>query len=206
VARSSYRRNVFINCPFSSDYQPIFRAILFAVYACGFRPRSALEVVDSSGERLTKIQRIIQESKFGIHDISKTELDPTTKLPRFNMPFELGLFLAAKAFGSSQQKSKVALILDSTRYRYREFLSDISGRDIETHDAKPDRAIHQVRNFLDSCRGGANSLPGGSHIVTKYHAFTKQLPAASKKIKLNADELTYGDMCRAMERWVKDNM
>lgn len=173
------------------------------MYACGFRPRSALEVVDSSGERLTKIQRIIQESKFGIHDISKTELDPTTKLPRFNMPFELGLFLAAKAFGSSQQKSKVALILDSTRYRYREF---ISGRDIETHDAKPDRAIHQVRNFLDSCRGGANSLPGGSHIVTKYHAFTKQLPAASKKIKLNADELTYGDMCRAMERWVKDNM
>jgi hypothetical protein len=107
-----YSRSVFINCPFSSDYQPIFRGILFSVYACEFRPRCAREVSDSSQNRLAKIQKIIGESKFGIHDISIMELDPKTKLPRFNMPFELGLFLAAKNFGSKQQKSKVALIFD----------------------------------------------------------------------------------------------
>lgn len=205
MAKSPYGRSAFINCPFSTDYQPIFRAILFAVYACRFRPRSALEVIDSSDNRLGKIQRIIEESKFGIHDISNIELDSVTKLPRFNMPFELGLFLAAKAFGSSEQKDKVALIFDSKRYRYRESLSDISGLDIETHDGTPDRAIHEVRNWLDSCRGGATSLPGGSYLVRKYDAFAKQLPSASKKLNLNANELTYGDVCRAMERWVNVN-
>jgi hypothetical protein len=155
--------------------------------------------------RLGKIQRIIGESKFGIHDISNIELDPITNLPRFNMPFELGLFLAAKAFGSNEQKDKIALIFDSKRFRYRESLSDISGLDIETHDGTPDRAIHGVRNWLNSCRGQASSLPGGSYLVGKYDAFSKQLPSASKKLKLDANELTYGDLCRAMERWVKVN-
>ena len=203
--RASYRRGVFINCPFSADYKPIFQAILFAVYACEFRPRSALEVSNSSENKLGKIQKIIRKSKFGIHDISYIELDPDTKLPRFNMPFELGLFLAAKAFGSNQQKNKVALIFDSEGYRYRKSLSDISGQDIATHDGKPDKAIDEVRNWLDNCRGGDASLPGGSHIVDKYRSFMEQLPAASEKIKLKADELTYADVCRSMERWFKDN-
>jgi hypothetical protein len=205
VAKHPYSRSVFINCPFSPDYQPIFRAILFAVYACRFLPRSALEVVDSSDNRLEKIQRIIEESKFGVHDISKIEPDPATKLPRFNMPFELGLFLGAKAHGSNQQRKKMALIFDSKRYRYRQSLSDISGLDIETHDDRPDRAIHEIRNWLDNCRGGSKPLPGGSYLVRKYNAFTKQLPFASRKFNLKADELTYGDICRAMEGWVKLN-
>jgi hypothetical protein len=63
------------------------------------------------------------------------------------MPFVLGLFLAAKAFGSNEQKDKIALIFDSKRYRYCESLSDISGLDIGTHDGTPDRAIHEVRNW-----------------------------------------------------------
>ena len=63
-----------------------------------------------------------------------------------------------------------------------------------------------MRNWLDSCRGGATSLPGAAHIIRKYYTFAKQLPSASKRIHLKADELTFGDICRAMERWVKDNM
>jgi hypothetical protein len=133
------------------------------------------------------------------------ELDPDTKLPRFNMPFELGLFLAAKAFGSNQQKNKVALIFDSEGYRYRKSLSDISGQDIAIHDGKPEKAIHEVRNWLDNCQRGDASLPGGSHIVDMHRSFMEQLPAASEKIKLKADELTYADVCRSMERWFKDN-
>jgi hypothetical protein len=43
ASAASYDQCVFINCPFSADYKPIFQAILFAVYACEFRPRSALE-------------------------------------------------------------------------------------------------------------------------------------------------------------------
>jgi hypothetical protein len=203
--RIAYSRCVFINCPFSPDYQPIFRAILFAVYACEFRPRSAWEISDSSQNRLAKIVAIIRESKFGIHDISMMGIDQQTKLPRFNMPFELGLFLAAKSFGAGQQARKVALILDNDGYRYRDALSDISGQDIAAHGRDAEKAIREVRNWLDSSRTYTNSLPGGAYITKQYQAFGRGLLSASEKLKLDADNLTYADLCRAMESWLRDN-
>jgi hypothetical protein len=200
-----YTRSVFINCPFSPDYQPIFRAILFAVFACSYRPRCAREVSDSSQNRLAKIEGIIRQSQFGIHDISFMSIDPTTKLPRLNMSFELGLFLAAKSFGRDRQKHKVALILDNSGYRYRDALSDISGQDIAFHDGDPKKAIREVRDWLDTCQGGAHSLPGGEYLGDQYKKFCNQLPAALEKFSLNADQLTYADICRSIAVWLRDN-
>jgi hypothetical protein len=151
VARVTlYSRSVFINCPFSPDYQPIFRAILFAVFACGYRPRCAFELSDSAVNRLSKVEAIIQQCGLGIHDISFMKLDSKTRLPRFNMPFELGLFLAARRFGGGRQSRKIALILDRTTYRYRAALSDISGQDVRTHGGRASNAIREVRDWLDS--------------------------------------------------------
>jgi hypothetical protein len=207
VARPDvYSRSVFINCPFSADYQPLFRAILFAVYACTFRPRCALEISDSSQNRLAKIQDIIRQCKYGIHDISFMGLDQKSKLPRFNMSFELGLFLASKNFGLGRQKTKIALVLDRSGYRYQQALSDISGQDISLHEGRPETAIRVVRNWLDTCQGGKYSLPGGHHIYDQYKKFNKVLPAASKGIELNKNDLTYSDICRSMESWLKDNI
>lgn len=200
-----YARSVFINCPFSLDYQPIFRAILFAVYACTYRPRCALEINNSSQNRLAKIEDIIRQSKFGIHDISFMEINSKTKLPRLNMSFELGLFLASKSFGTGRQKHKVALILDRSGYRYRQALSDISGQDISFHKGDPSKAICEVRDWLDTCQGGSYSLPGGRHIAGQYKKFYEQLPSASAAINLNADQLTYSDICRSIQSWLKDN-
>jgi hypothetical protein len=204
--RDLYSRSVFINCPFSPDYKPIFSAILFSVYACGFRPRCAREISDSSQNRLGKIEGIIRQSKFGIHDISYMDLDPTTKLPRFNMPFELGLFLGAKSFGGRRDKDKMALILDSGGYRYRDALSDISGQDIASHDGDPNVAIREVRDWLDASRSGTISLPGGTYIREQYEAFGHDLPDALRKLNLNSAELTYADLCRAIESWRKANL
>ena len=39
---------MFINCPFDAQYKPFFEAIVFAIFHCGFRPRCALEIDDSS--------------------------------------------------------------------------------------------------------------------------------------------------------------
>jgi hypothetical protein len=108
----THDRDVFINCPFDQAYRPLLRALLFAIHDCGFQARSALEVEDSGEIRVQKILRIIGESPFGIHDISRVTPDRSTKLPRFNMPLELGLFLGAKAFGSDKQQQKRCLILD----------------------------------------------------------------------------------------------
>jgi hypothetical protein len=46
-----YSRQVFINCPFDPAYRPIRDGIVFAVFDCGFQPRSALEIEDSSEVR-----------------------------------------------------------------------------------------------------------------------------------------------------------
>jgi hypothetical protein len=126
IARG-YASNVFINCPFDSAYRPLFEAILFAAYECGFYPRSALEVDDSSEVRITKLVGIIRESRLAVHDISRTQLDRDTRLPRFNMPLELGMYLGAKYFGSGDQRRKAAIVLDTDRYRYQKFISDIAG-------------------------------------------------------------------------------
>ena len=124
--------DVFINCPFDLEYNPTFRALVFAIYACGFRPRSALELDDGGQTRIEKLFNLIDACRYGIHDLSRTELDAKHGLPRFNMPFELGIFLGAKRFGAGQ-KAKRALILDIDRYRYQKFISDLAGMDIHEH-------------------------------------------------------------------------
>lgn len=126
----------------------MMRTLMFAVYDCGFIPRSALEE-DNAGEvRYQKIVRMIDECRFGIHDISHIKLDRSTRLPRFNMPLELGLFLGATAFGNDRNRGKQCLILDRDNFRYQKFCSDISGQDIRSHSAKPEKAITVVRDWL----------------------------------------------------------
>ena len=200
-----YDRSVFINCPFSPDYQSIFRGILFCVFACGYRPRCALEVSDGSENRLSKIEAIIQQCRLGIHDISFMGLDGRTRLARMNMPFELGLFLGAKRFGVGSQGKKAAIVLDRAPYRYRAALSDISGQDICVHSGSAGRAIREVRDWLNSFDQAPKNIPGGHHIATRYNAFVRQLPVAAREQRLQVAELTYADICRAMESWLDVN-
>src|SRR5690348_17943101 len=56
-------QNVFINCPFDEEYQPIFNALVFATFDCGLRPRFALEVYDAGEVRIEKIARIVGEDR-----------------------------------------------------------------------------------------------------------------------------------------------
>lgn len=200
---SSYDWDVFINCPFDDGYGPLFDAILFSVYTCGYRPRCAKEVDDSSGVRINKIENIIQECRFGIHDISRTELDNNHGLPRFNMPLELGMFLGAKAFGSKiNQGKKVALIFDTEKFRYQKFLSDISGQDIKAHDNSPQIIIREIRNTLNSFVQ-SQGLPGASLIIDSYEKFQEALPSLRKKLSLDSQDVTYADQTKLIEQWLE---
>src|SRR3954453_10673051 len=121
-ATSDYGQSVFVNCPFDGGYTPLFEAIVFTIFDCGFRARCALEIDDSGQIRIEKTFNIIAECRFGIHDLSRTEMDAATRLPRFNMPLELGIFLGARRYGTAPQKQKITLILDTQRYRYQAFI------------------------------------------------------------------------------------
>jgi hypothetical protein len=200
---TSYARHVFINCPFDLHYQQIFEAIVFAVSDCGFRPRCSLEIDDGSQIRIEKIFKIITDCKFGIHDISKTEPDETSDLPRFNMPLELGMFLGAKRYGRDEQAEKICLILDRESYRYQKFISDIAGQDIRAHDDDPKKAIAVVRNWLRSAMPSSN-MPGGEAIGVRYDAFRAKLPEMCKKLRLEQRALTFIDYDWLVSEWQKE--
>jgi len=196
---------VFINCPFDEPYRPIFEAIVFAVHDCGYVARCSLEVTDASQVRIDKISAIIAACRFGIHDISRTELDTETRLPRFNMPLELGLFLGAKRFGSRKHRLKTCLILDVERYRYQKFVSDIAGQDIAAHHGNPDDAIKAVRDWLSAATSHSVRIPGGAAIARRYRTFRDVLPAACDIVMLRPDELTFSDYVVQVEEWLKLN-
>ncbi len=195
-------KGVFINCPFDSVYQPIFNAIVFAIYDLGFVAGCSLEVDDASEIRLNKIMRIIGQCAYGIHDISSVSLSGGIKLPRFNMPLELGLFLGCKQFGGGAQRKKAVLILDSKPYRYRASISDIAGQDIHVHGDKPRKAITEVRDWLTSA-SKVKGLPGGSEIASRYVRFGKDLPAICKQLKRKVAALTFTDFSEIVEIWLK---
>jgi hypothetical protein len=191
---STHLRNsdVFINCPFDPGYRPIFDAIVFCVSDLGFAPRCSLEEDDGGEFRLAKIERLIEECRFGINDLSAVELDVGTGLPRFNMPLELGLFLGCKRFGSPNQNKKRTLVLDRDQYRYRTFISDISGQDIRAHGGDPERAIREVRDCL-RVAWTRTTLPGGTEIIQHHHAFQSDLPEICSANALEPDRLTFTD-------------
>lgn len=196
------RKSVFINCPFDADYQPFFRAIVFTVIFCEFRPRCALEVIDSAGTRIAKIETLIEECPLGIHDISRTELDKANSLPRFNMPLELGLFLGAKRFGDKAQKRKRCLVLDTEPYRYQKFMSDIAGQDIEAHAGDASRLVDKVRGFLNNAKGGA-PLPSGAAVFEAYERFQGELPDICAKLAIEPGKLEFKDLVWVVGEWVK---
>ena len=190
----TYENSVFINCPFDSEYWPLFEAIVFAVYDCGFFPRCALEVDDSSQVRIEKITSMIRASRLSIHDISRIEVDGDPPLPRFNMPLELGIFMGAKAFGSGEQKKKAGIVLDTEPYRYQRYISDIAGQDIRAHHGRTTQVIRHVRNFLSSHVASPTVLPGPDKIMERYGSFRTRLPTICASLHLDSSSLTFGDL------------
>jgi hypothetical protein len=194
-------RDVFINCPFSADYQFHFRAMVFTVARSGFKPRCALETDDGAQNRFDKICEIVRQCRLGIHDISKTELDKKSKLPRFNMPLELGIFLGAKKFGEPRQKRKRCIIFDREPYRYQSFISDIAGQDIHSHEGNVKKLITKLASWLRA-EAKDPKVPGGKIIADEFAAFMIALPKVCRDRKLSMDELTYADYLTITVEWI----
>lgn len=197
-----YTNNVFINCPFDEQYNDIFEAIVFTIVDCGFIPRCALEAHDSDDIRIEKIMRIIDECKYGIHDISRTDIDSNTQLPRFNMPLELGIFMGCKKFGTGKSRDKAYLILDLERYRYRNFLSDIGGQDIKAHNNDPQKAIRHTRDWL-SDKTNRTTIPTGKIIWTRFEEFNGEFPDICSNMNWDPDELTFTNRCTVIKKWLE---
>jgi hypothetical protein len=192
--------DVFINCPFDDEYAPIFQAIVFAIFACGFRARSARELDDGGQTRIEKLYKLIDECRYGIHDISRTELDAVNGLPRFNMPLELGIFLGAKRYGPKEQKLKKLLVVDIEQYRYQKFISDLAGVDIHEHKGDPKQAIRKTRDWLANV--SRRQLPSANKLIGIYDNFCSDLPALAGELDFDPERIPYVDFERIVVNWL----
>ncbi len=198
-----FDRNVFLNWPYDQAYAPISEAIVFAIEDSGFHARSARERLDSSQVRLHKIVDLIRNTRFSIHDLSRTQLDETTDLPRFNMPLELGIDIGCKAF-SRVHARKSFLIFDSKPHRFHKYLSDIGGQDIQHHGNDPKTAVARVRDWLRS-ESGLTSIPGGARIYDRYLEFRRDLSGLCVQLRLDAGDLSFVDLAAVIGMWSEDH-
>lgn len=204
MATNNYNDNVFINCPFDDGFAPLFRAFTFTVLDCGFIPRCSLELDDATEFRLESIIKIIRECRYGIHDISRIELDEKSKLPRFNMPFELGIFYSAKHYGGVTHKNKRCIILERNKYRYQKYISDIAGIDITPHKNSEKVSILSIRNWLVTS-SRRTTIPDGDEIHRRYKQFQRDLKKACKNEDRDYNSMPFVEVTRNMSDWLSLN-
>ena len=175
---------------------------MFTICAAEYRPRCALEIVDSGYSRLTKIVDLIDLCDFSLHDISRTELNQN-QLPRFNMPFELGLVFGRKNLGRKRLASMV-LVLDRAPHRYLEFLSDLRGCDPAAHRDDPFCAIEQVREWLSSQQ--PIPLNGPAHFKRWFEQFQRDLPRIASGCGFERTTMPFNDLVYCVQRWLDANL
>jgi hypothetical protein len=199
-----YDRQVFLNCPFDDDYYPLLRAAVFTIQACGFTARIALENTGSESVRLDRLVRMIGQCGLGIHDLSRVRLTSPTDLPRFNMPFECGVFYGARRFGAQAQRRKRFLLLDQEPFQYQKTMSDVAGLDPRAHGNDPEKLIACIRDFLAE---GLDPMPmGPTRISTLYREFLLALPSLTANAEVTLAEIeplsAFNDWYLFASRWL----
>ena len=148
--------------------------MLFTIAASGYKARCALEDADGANIRFDKLRKLIRESRRTIHDLSRIELG-TNALPRFNMPFELGLAIGAKYFGGTKLRKNSALIMVRKDYVLNAYLSDLGGNDPVAHNDSPNEVIRAVTRYLHATPQG-RVLRGAQSTIARFERFKETLP------------------------------
>ena len=181
------RTDVFINCPFDDDYQPLFEALVFAIAASGYEVRCALEDADGANIRFDRLRRLIAVCPRTIHDLSRTQTGDN-ELPRFNMPFELGLALGAKYYGGPKKRRNSALIMVEREHTLAAYLSDLGGNDPQAHGGDPANVIRIVTRYLHRTPD-RRLLPGAQFTIDRFARFRERLPDLARASHRQPEEL-----------------
>jgi len=178
---------VFVNCPYDAEYLPLLQALVFTVHACGFVARLAMLEVGSERVRLDKLVELVRACRFGIHDLSRVQWTGNDLLPRFNMPFELGLAYGAFRLGTGRCRQMQLLVLEAEPYRHQRTLSDIAGLDGRVHGNSVEALIGCVRDFH---AGYVDPRPvGPAKLRGLCEEFRQELPALATNQGLTIEEL-----------------
>lgn len=200
----AFEQNVFVNCPFDNDFKPLLRALVFELIYLGFTPKLS-QTLSSSAIRVDQIKNLIKICKFGIHDLSRSKAMAVGELPRFNMPYELGLDIGALEYGSRKLKTKRILILETERFHYQKVISDIAGQDIENHNDDPKTLITKVRNWF-SVNFPEETIVGQSVIWIAYNQFIDDLNTnlSATYTEDEIEEMPIGDFIKFANDWIRE--
>ncbi len=161
------RLQVFLNVPYDRPYEPLFLAAIAGTCGQGLEPRTALELPAQQG-RLDRILQLIRRCRYSIHDLSSVRL--VKGVPRFNMPFELGLAVATRSAARHDW-----WILEARRYRLQRSLSDLAGFDPQIHNGRPLRMLQIIDDMFS--RPGKRAVP----LVAVLDLLERQAPAVRRR-------------------------
>lgn len=201
LPKDNYNNQVFINCPFDDNYSDLYRACIFAILDSGFIPRCSKEINNANITRIDNIVKLIKECRYGIHDLSRVELGENG-LPRFNMPFELGIFYGAQRFGNDEHRKKCSLILEKEQYRYQTFISDISGIDVNPHENATNILITKVREWLKTA-SRRTTIPSSAEINNQFIQFQTHIRQLCINQGEDYDDMSFIDLVDNMTDWLK---
>lgn len=198
---SGFEKNVFVNCPFDDDFRQILLGIVFTIIYFNYNPRLALERADSAQSRIDKIIGLIENSKFGIHDLSRIESTKPGEYYRMNMPFELGIDYGCQKLKEGKWRNKKILIIEKERYRFQKAISDLSGSDIKHHNDQVDEAIFAVRDwFITEELGRGDS---GGRVWDRFNEFQAYLydQVVEKDGHPSTDDVQIPEIIHHMKDW-----
>lgn len=198
----AYNNNIFINCPFDNDYYPLLKPLLFTVIYLNLRPNIS-QTQDSDNIRINEIKKLIKNCRYSIHDLSRIEPLSENDLPRFNMPFELGIDVGCKTYSLSNKK---LMILEKEQYRIKEVLSDISGQDIFSHNNEPYNLVKVIRDWYKTIFPRRDTI-SSKIIWDAFNEFNFDLIEQMESEELNPDDIwsiPFSELIQIMKLWIKN--
>jgi len=139
------RNGVFLNIPLDSDYERLFVTLVAGLVAFGCEPRCAIAIPETGVNRLEKIFKLLTTSQYSIHEMSRVKLSGRKQVPRFNMPFELGLAVA----WSIQNHGRHGFILfEEKAHRLEYSLNDLNGHDVNIHGGTHKGILKSLRELF----------------------------------------------------------
>lgn len=166
--------NVFLNVPFDPGYSGLFTTLIGGLIAVGLEPHCVLEIPSGGQNRLERIYGLVERCGVSIHDLSRVTLSGPLRVPRFNMPFELGI-----AYGLTHRQPHQFFIFEARDHRLQASLSDLNGHDPHIHGGTQDGIL---RCILD-CFGpsaGTPSFPALRTVARKLSCSVRALQLEQK--------------------------
>lgn len=216
---------VFINCPFDPEYEPLRNRIIFVLLWAGLKPVLASDFGNSNEPRFSRICKLLRECPVSIHDLSRNKcqcgkpkkmdsLSPQSAVPaemstkpktrtkrqeehyRLNMPLELGYAMACMDLSRDDSKVKKRIfIMANHRSDVLIAANDINNYDPAYHLDQGHKVTKIVRDFLIQ-----NLIPDEEHFISGH-----KLEIAFMEFAVGLSDLTTTEIKKLASQFITKN-